>query len=69
MSLIHMMFGVGINAVLFFPFNPVVHRKARDWRADCILQSYPHEKRAFNPRGHIHGIKVTHGFKRTLPRA
>ena len=52
----------------FFSFNPVVHRKACDWQADRVLQSYPHENRAFNLRGHIHGIKVTHGFKRTLPR-
>jgi len=68
MGLIYMMFGVGINAVLFFSFNPVVHRKACDWRTDCILQANPHEKGALNPQGHVHGIKVTHGFKRTLPR-
>ena len=52
----------------FFSFNPIVHRKACDWRTDCILQANPHEKGALNPQGHVHGIKVTHGFKRTLPR-
>ena len=67
--LIHVMFGTGINAVLFFSFHPVVYGKARDWRADCILQADPHEKGALNPRGHVHGIKVTHDFKGALPRA
>jgi hypothetical protein len=59
MRLIHVMLGIGINTVLFFSFHSVIHRKARNWRADCILQANPHENRALNPRSHIHGIKVT----------
>jgi hypothetical protein len=68
-GLIYLMFGLGINAVLFFPLTRLYTAKHVTGRqADRVLQSYPHENRAFNPRGHIHDIKVTHCFKRTLPR-